>query len=94
VDMRVKKNVLANRRTGRPVKMIVVFTPDEIPRPWKFKWSDGRKYEQTVIVDDILSTFQSAGYVQYECVSYYENTERRYQLIYWQEEYQWELYLK
>lgn len=89
----MSKERLENRRKGRAVKTMVVFSPGEIPRPWKFKWYDGHNYEKTVLVDDILSTFTAVEYIQYECVSYYEDTEMRYELIYWQEEYTWELYL-
>ena len=44
---------------SKPVKMVVVFTPGETPRPVKFKIKDNRGDEHTVYVDEILKAFDA-----------------------------------
>lgn len=82
------------RKVSKPVKMLAEFTPDEgAPIPRKFKWTDGRGYVETVIVDEVVAVDTTAiQFVIYECISYYENSARRYQLMYWHGKHKWELY--
>ena len=82
------------RQVSKPIKMLAEFTPDEgAPIPRKFKWTDGRGFTETVIVDEVVAIDTRALYfVVYDCISYYENTARNYQLMYWHGKHLWELY--
>ena len=82
------------RKVSKPVKMLAEFTPDEgAPIPSKFKWNDGRGYAETVIVDEVVAIDDKAfDFVLYDCISYYENNFRSYQLMYWHGKHVWELY--
>lgn len=82
------------RKVSKPVKMLAEFTPDEgAPIPRKFKWTDGRGYAETVIVDEVVAIDDKAfDFVLYDCISYYENNFRSYQLMYWHGKHVWELY--
>lgn len=82
------------RKVSKPVKMLAEFTPTEgAPIPRKFKWTDGRGYVETVIIDEVTSIDDKAvDFVIYDCISYYENNFLSYQLMYWHSKHLWELY--
>ena len=91
---RLPQEVKEMRKVSKPIKMLAEFTPDEgAPIPRKFKWSDGRGYVETVIVDEVVAVDDKAhDFVIYDCISYYENNFRSYQLMYWHSKHLWELY--
>lgn len=77
---------------SKPVKMVVVFTPGETPRPMKFKIKDNRGDEHTVYVDEILKVTDAITYTRYYCATHYEDHVKRYELVYLKEKELWEVY--
>lgn len=77
---------------SKPVKMVVVFTPGETPRPVKFKIKDNRGDEHTVYVDEILKVFDAVTNIRYYCATHYEDHVKRYELVYLKEKELWEVY--
>lgn len=79
-----------------PIKIIAVFEPENKPPiPYKFKVKIGDSME-TVKVDKIISTEKKrvAGIDSfiYQCQSYINGIERRYELKYIIGNCQWQLY--
>lgn len=63
------------------------------PIPRKFKWADGNGYEETIIVDNIVDINDVAiQYIEYDCISYFECSERRYILRFFREKNKWEIF--
>ena len=81
------------REINEKIKVIAVFEPGQLPRPYKFKIKDNIGNEQTIYVDEIESIYKwSDAFLVYSCKSYFENnTSRTYELKYYKKECQWEL---
>lgn len=77
---------------SKPVKMVVVFTPGETPRPVKFKVKDNRGDEHTVYIDEILKVVDAVTYIKYSCAAHYEDFVKRFEVAYSKEKQQWDVY--
>lgn len=77
---------------SKPVKMAVVFTPGESPRPVMFKIKDNRGDEHTVYVDEIIKVIPAITHNRYYCATHYEDFVKRYEVVYLKEKELWEVY--
>ena len=77
---------------SKPVKMHVVFTPGETPRPIRFKIKDNIGDEHTVYVDEIIKAMPVLTHIRYYCATHYEDYVKRYELVYWKEKELWEVF--
>lgn len=72
----------------------MVFEKGRPPTPCRYKIFDERGNEETVSIHRITWVDQRATqFVVYHCKSYYENITKRYELVYWIERFNWELFM-
>lgn len=81
---------------AKPIKTIVVFSPEKNPVPYKFKLENENGEVITVIINQILYSYRTkiAGIesIIYECQSVIDGIEKRYELKYIISKCQWQLY--
>ena len=81
------------REINEKIKVIAVFEPGQLPRPYKFRINDESGNERIVYIDEIESIYKwSNEFLTYTCKSHFENgMSRTYELKYYKKECQWEL---
>ena len=81
---------------AKPIEIIAVFYPSDVPMPYKFRMDDDDGMRITVKVDKVLETEKSriAGIdcIIYKCQSIINGLERRYELKFIINKCRWELY--
>lgn len=82
---------------AKPIRMIAVFWPDKsAPIPYKFKYEDRDRNLITVKIDKILYNYTSrtAGVesIVYQCQSFMDGIDTRYEIKYLIANCQWILY--
>ena len=75
-----------------PAKVLAVFEPGHCPVPYKVKVRDQHQNEFLLYVDLVSHIDTRArSAIVYDCVSFYEDHEKHFQLIYYIGRYQWSL---
>ncbi len=80
----------------RPIEIIAVFHPAELPMPYRFRFEDERGERTTVQINKVLGSRKdrTAGIdsLIFECQSVIGGAEKRYELKYVIARCEWQLY--
>jgi len=81
---------------SKPIDVIVVFNRDELPMPFRFRYTDEEGDDCVVSIEKVLRVFpQEAPGVEtliYECKSLKHGMPFRYQILYKADTHKWMLY--
>lgn len=79
-------------KVDMPAKVLAVFEPGRCPVPYKVKVRDMHNNEFLLYVDIVrrIDT-RACNTIVYDCVSFYEDHEKHFQLTYNIGKYQWSL---
>ena len=79
------------REVNKPISVIATFNIGEKPIPKKYKIKeDFRDIWHTVNIDEVTSIdARSLSFIDYDCISYYEEYQKRYVVRYYIKELSW-----